>query len=67
MAITRLKFESYFDITGKNKSLYETKDKKLEDKTIIEVALKEYDVNLTEKDLKEMREDYESLIYKYIN
>jgi len=66
MAITRLKFESYFSII-KNKSLYVTGEKNLKDDTIIRVAIEEYDVNLTKKDLKEMRENFESLIYKYIN
>jgi len=66
MAITRLKFETYYSIIG-NKSLYVTKDKNLQDGTIIRVAIEEYDVNLTKKDLEEMRKNYESLIYKYIN
>jgi len=66
MAITRLKFESYFSII-KNKSLYVVGEKSLKDDTIIRVAIEEYDVNLTKKDLEEMRKNYESLIYKYIN
>jgi len=66
MSITSLKFEAYYSIIG-NKSLYVTKDKKLQDDTIIRVAIEEYDVNLTKKDLEEMRKNYENLIYKYIN
>ena len=59
MAITRLKFESYYEIKKFRKGLT--------DQETIKIALAEYDVNLTEKDLKEMRENYESLMYKYIN
>ena len=66
MAITSLKFETFYAIRG-NKSLYVSGEKQLKDDTIIRIALKEYDVNLTEKDLKEMRENFESLMYKYIN
>lgn len=66
MAITSLKFETFYAIWG-NKSLYVSGEKQLKDDTIIRIALKEYDVNLTEKDLKEMRENFESLMYKYIN
>jgi len=58
MAITRLKFESFFSII---------KNKSLKDDVIIRVAIEEYDVNLTKKDLELMRKNYESLIYKYIN
>ena len=64
MGITGNKFEAYHSILG-NRSLYETKDKKLQDETIIRVAKEQYDVNLTEKDLKEIRRDYERYLFKY--
>lgn len=60
MAITRQKFEAFFEIN-------KIKSGKLGDREVIEIALAEYDVNLTVKDLKEMREDYERFMYKYIN
>ncbi|MBA7619529.1 hypothetical protein ES703_26868 [subsurface metagenome] len=67
MAITGNKFEAYHSIRG-NSSLYETKDKKLTDDSIIRIALEEYDVNLTKKDLEIMRKDYTRYIifYKYL-
>ncbi len=67
MGITGNKFEAYHSIRG-NSSLYETKDKKLTDDSIIRIALKEYDVNLTKKDLEIMRKDYARYIifYKYL-
>ena len=67
MSITGNKFEAYYSILG-NSSLYETKDKKLTDDSIIRIALEEYDVNITKKDLEIMRKDYARYIifYKYL-
>lgn len=67
MAITGNKFEAYHSII-KNQSLYVTKDKKLQDDTIIRVAIEQYDVNLTKSDLEMMRKDYTKYIifYKYL-
>ncbi|MBA7538543.1 hypothetical protein ES705_30820 [subsurface metagenome] len=67
MAITGNKFEAYHSIRGKS-SLYETKDKKLTDDSIIRIALEEYDVNITKKDLEIMKKDYTRYIifYKYL-
>jgi len=64
MAITGAKYEAYHSIRG-NSSLYETKDKKLTDDSIIRIALEEYDVNITKKDLEEMRKDYTRYMFKY--
>ncbi|GAH70232.1 unnamed protein product, partial [marine sediment metagenome] len=58
MAITLAKFEAYNSIKD-YKSLYETKDKKLIDDSIIRIALEEYDVNLTKKDIEEMKKNWE--------
>jgi len=65
--ITGNKFEAYHSILG-NRSLYETKDKKLTDDSIIRIALEEYDVNLTKSDLEKMKKDYTRYIifYKYL-
>ena len=60
MAITRQKFEAFFEIN-------KIRSGKLGDREMIEIALAEYDVNLSVKDIIEMRKNYESLIYKYIN
>jgi len=67
MAITGNKFEAYHSIL-RNRSLYETKDKKLTDDSIIRIALEEYDVNITKKDLEIMKKDYTRYIifYKYL-
>ena len=67
MAITGNKFETYYSIL-KNRSLYETKDKKLTDDSIIRIALEQYDVNLTKKDLEIMNKDYTRYIifYKFL-
>ena len=64
MAITGNKFEAYHSIL-RNRSLYETKDKKLGDDTIIRVAIEQYDVNLTKKDIEIMRRDYTRYLLKY--
>jgi len=64
MAITLAKFEAYNSIKD-HKSLYETKDKKLIDDSIIRIALEEYDVNLTKKDIEEMRKNWEGYWQKY--
>ena len=64
MAITGNKFEAYYRIRG-NSSLYETKDKKLTDDSIIRISLEEYDVNITKKDLEIMRKNYTSYLFKY--
>ena len=62
--ITGNKFEVYHSIMG-NKSLYETKDKELQDDTIIRVAIEEFDCNLTKKDLEIIRRDYTRYLLKY--
>lgn len=64
MAITLAKFEAYHSIKD-YKSLYETEDKKLIDDSIIIIALEEYDVNLTKKDIEEMRKNWEGYWQKY--
>ncbi|MBA7478411.1 hypothetical protein ES705_05691 [subsurface metagenome] len=64
MAITGNKFEAYHSIMG-NRSLYETKDKGLQIETIIRVAKEQYDVNLTKKDIEEMKKDYTRYIFFY--
>lgn len=58
--ITRLKFETYFEIN-------KIKSRRPGDQELIKLAREEYDCNITEKDIKEMRENYESLMYRYIN
>lgn len=58
MAITESKFTAYHEITKNSK-------KKLEDKEIIKIAREEYDVNLREKDLADIRKNWESLLWKY--
>ncbi|GAJ05754.1 unnamed protein product, partial [marine sediment metagenome] len=47
---------------------YGKKDKNLTNDSIIRIALEEYDVNLTKKDLEEMRKNYNHLVffYKYL-
>ncbi len=62
--ITLAKFEAYNKIKD-YKSLYEIKDKKLIDDSIIRIALEEYDVNLTKKDIEEMRKNWEGYWQKY--
>jgi len=64
MAITGAKYEAYHSIRV-NSSLYETKDKKLTDDSIIRIALEQYDVNLTKKDIEEMKRDYTRYMLKY--
>ena len=64
MAVTGAKFEAYYSIL-KHRSLYETKDKRLDSETIIRVALTEYDVNLSKKDIEEMKKDYTRYIFFY--
>lgn len=64
MAITFNKFEAYYRIRGL-KSLYTPEEKILQIETIIRVALKEFDVNLTEEDIKIMRRDYGAFVFKY--
>lgn len=66
MFISREKFEAFHAIRG-NYSLYVKDRKDLKDDTIIRVAKEEYDVILTEKDLEEMRKNFERYMYKYIN
>ncbi len=66
MFISREKFEAFHAIRG-NYSLYVKNKSDLKNDTIIRVAKEEYDVVLTEKDLKEMIKNYERLLYKYIN
>jgi len=64
MVVTGAKYEAYHSIRG-NSSLYETKDKKLTDDSIIRIALEQYDVNLTKKDVEEMRKNYTRYMFKY--
>jgi len=64
MAVTGAKYEAYHSIR-EYRSLYETKDKKLSDDSIIRIAKEEYDVNLTKKDLEEMKRDYTRYMLKY--
>lgn len=64
MAITGNKFEAFYRIKGL-KSLYVPGEKSLQIETIIRVAKEQYDVNLTKKDIEEMRKNYEDLIFRY--
>ncbi|MBA7529473.1 hypothetical protein ES705_21671 [subsurface metagenome] len=64
MAITGNKFEAYHSIIGL-KSLYVPGEKTLQNETIIRVAKSEYDVNLTEKDLEEIKKNYARYLFKY--
>jgi hypothetical protein len=63
--ITGNKFEVWHLITIDHRTLYETKDKKLDSETIIEIAKREYDCNLTKKDIEQMRDDFAHLLRKY--
>ncbi|MBA7551119.1 hypothetical protein ES705_43654 [subsurface metagenome] len=63
--ITGNKFEVWHLITIDNKTLYETKDKKISDDSIIRIAEKEYDCRLTKKDIEQMRKNFEHLLRKY--
>jgi len=64
MAITGAKYEAYHSIRV-NSSLYETRDKKLTDDSIIRIALEQYDVNITKEDLEKMKKDYTRYMMKY--
>jgi len=64
MAVTGAKFEAYYKIR-KNISLYVKKGQKLEDDSIIRIALEQYDVNITKKDLEEMKRDYTRYMFFY--
>jgi uncharacterized protein YijF (DUF1287 family) len=64
LMITLAKFEAYNSIKD-YKSLYETKEKKLIDDSIIRIALEEYDVNLTKEDIEVMRKNWERYWQKY--
>jgi len=64
MAVTGAKYEAYHSIRV-NSSLYETKDKKLTDDSIIRIALEQYDVNITKEDLEKMKKDYTRYMMKY--
>ncbi len=64
LMITLAKFEAYNSIKN-HSSLYLNKDKKLTDDTIIRVALTEYDCNLTNKDIEEMRKNWQGYWQKY--
>ncbi|MBA7525438.1 hypothetical protein ES705_17589 [subsurface metagenome] len=66
MFISREKFEA-FHFIRKNYSLYVKDKKDLKDDTIIRVAKEEYNVVLTEEDIKEMMKRFEHFMYKYIN
>ena len=63
--ITGNKFEVWHLITIDNRTLYETKDKKISDDSIIRIAEKEYDCRLTKKDIEQMRKNFEHLLRKY--
>jgi len=63
--ITGNKFEVWHLITIDNRTLYETKDKKISDDSIIRIAEKEYDCRLTKKDIEQMRNNFERLLRKY--
>jgi len=65
MAITGNKFEVWHLITIDNRTLYETKDKKISDDSIIRIAEEEYDCRLTKKDIEKMRNNFEHLLRKY--
>ena len=65
MAITGNKFEVWHLITVDNRTLYETKDKKLTEDSIIRIAKEEYDCNLIKKDIEQMRDNFEHLLRKY--
>lgn len=64
MAITGNKFEAYESIRN-HISLYVKKGQELSDEMIIEIAKKEYDVNLNKKDIGEMRRGFERYMLKY--
>ncbi len=64
LMITLAKFEAYNSIKD-YKSLYETKEKKLIDDSIIRIALEEYDVNLTKEDIEVMRKNWGRYWQKY--
>ncbi len=66
MFISKEKFETFHAIRG-NYSLYVKDRKDLRDDTIIRVAEEQYNVVLTEEDLKEMIKKYERFMFKYIN
>ncbi|MBA7563882.1 hypothetical protein ES695_01950 [Candidatus Atribacteria bacterium 1244-E10-H5-B2] len=66
MFISREKFEAFHTIR-RNYSLYVKDRKDLKDDTIIRVAKEEYNVVLTEEDIKEMMKRFEHFMYKYIN
>ncbi|GAI04600.1 unnamed protein product [marine sediment metagenome] len=58
MAITGNKFEAWHSITIDLKTLYETKDKKLTDDSIIRIAKEQYDVILSKEDLEQMKKNF---------
>lgn len=62
--ITGNKFEAFESIKN-HISLYVKKGQKLSDEMIIEIAKKEYDVNLTKKDIEEMGKNFERYLLKY--
>jgi len=64
MAITGAKFEAYYRIRG-TKSLYVSKEKSLQEDTIIRVAKEQYDVNLTKSDIETIRKDYTGYMLRY--
>jgi len=57
--------EVWHAITIDHRSLWETKDRKLTEDVIIEIAGKEYDCNLTKKDIGEMRNYFGRYLQKY--
>jgi len=66
MFIAREKFETFHAIRG-NYSLYVKDRRDLKVLTIIRIAKEEYEVILTEKEIKEMMKNFERYMYKYIN
>ena len=65
MAITGNKFEVWHSITTDKRTLYETKDKKISDDSIIRIAKEEYDCILTKKDIEQMRNNFGLYLQKY--
>jgi hypothetical protein len=64
MAITESKFRAYYGICQRNKL---KKLKELGNQEIIKIALEEYDVNLSQDDIKLIKKNWESLMWQYIH
>jgi hypothetical protein len=65
LMITGNKFEVWHSITIDNRTLYETKDKKITDDSIIRIAKEEYDCTLTKKDIEQIRKKFAHYLFKY--